>query len=274
MLWTNREIWFKSFRVLLWLGGLIPSLVYPQAGIDKPKRKDLSAFEIMELVYDQMRYLEGINKFQLTITTRKGSTAVYKGVLYVKGDSSLYHFDHLSRGRVLKILLNDLGANIFAYSTHEKKLFHKIALDRFDPVLDSGFFYVDLANAPFLDYYTPKISGNEKRAGGRDWLRVENIPLDVGKYGKLVVLVDPYNDYSLQRIDYFDTAGVLMKSLEVQIQSLPIKESDGKERVIQRIARWDMMDLSRGTVSTLEFFSNDKSARLDNSLFRKENLEK
>ncbi|MCS6984955.1 MAG: outer membrane lipoprotein-sorting protein [Leptospiraceae bacterium] len=267
----NKVTWLRTF---IFVYPFFEARLWAQAGIDKPKRQELSAFEIMERVYDQLRYLEGVNKIQLTITTKKGSSVIYKGILYVKGDAALYHFDSLSRGRVLKVLLNNQGANIYAYSIHEKKLFHKKALDRFEPVLDSGFFYIDLANSPFLEYYTPKISGTEKRVGGRDWVKVENIPLDPGNYSRLVVLVDPFEDYTLRRIDYFDTAGVLMKSLEVQWQSLPIKEADGRQLVVQRLARWDMMDMTRGSVSTLEFFSNDKSARLDSSLFRRENLEK
>ncbi len=269
----DRKFWvalYAALVCLLWG----TSCLLAQTGVDRPKKEQLSAYEIMELVYDQLKYLEGVNKLQLTITNRKGQAVAYKAILYVKGEASLINYDSISRGRILKVLHNDLGANIYAYSVHEKRLFHKRALDRFEPVLDSGFYYIDLANSPFLDYYTPKISGSEKREAGKDWLRVENIPLDRGNYSKLVVLVDPNDDYRLKRIDYYDTAGVLMKSLEVQVNKFSIKEPDGRLIVVDRITRWDMMDMSRGTVSTIEFFSNDKTARLDPSLFRRENLEK
>lgn len=245
-----------------------------QTGVDKPAQQLLSAYEIMERVYDEVRYLEGVNKLQLTITTRAGKSVAYKAILYAKGESTLINFDSISRGRLLKVLLNELGANIYAYSIHEKRLFHKRSHDRFEPVLDSGFYYIDIANSPFLDSYTPKISGNEKRETGREWLRIENIPLDRENYSKLVVLVDPKDNYHLKRIDYYDTAGVIMKSLEVQRAKFPVKEANGSQIIIDRINRWDMMDMSRGTVSTIEFFSNDKTARLDASLFRKDNLEK
>jgi outer membrane lipoprotein-sorting protein len=232
-----------------------------------------TAFEIMDQVFQQLQYLEGHCKLQLTITTRDGRSVVYKASLYQKQNASYFVFDSLTRGTVLKLLYNDQGQNIYAYQTLEKRQFHKKYLDRFESVLGSGFAYIDLANASFIDNYQQKLRGTERTNEG-EFTVIENLPLDKGHYGKLVVLVDPKKDNRVRRIDYYDSAMVLMKTLNFTYGVLSVKEAKNLTREVEYPVRWDMADLSRGTVSTLEFFSLDKTARLDASLFKKENIEK
>ena len=232
-----------------------------------------TAFEIMDRVFQQLQYAEGHQKLQLTITTREGKSVVYKGSLYQKQNASFFVFDSTTRGTVLKLLYNDQGQNIYAYQTHDKRLFHKKYLDRFESVLGSGFAYLDIANASFIDNYQQKTKGTEKNDEG-EFTVIENIPLDKGHYGKLIVLVDPKKDNRVKRIDYYDSAMVLMKTMTFTYGMLSVKEEKNLTREIEFPIRWDMADVSRGTVSTLEFFSVDKTARLDASLFKKENIEK
>lgn len=232
-----------------------------------------TAFEIMDRVFQQLQYAEGHQKLQLTITTREGKSVVYKGSLYQKQNASFFVFDSMTRGTVLKLLYNDQGQNIYAYQTHDKRLFHKKYLDRFESVLGSGFAYLDIANASFIDNYQQKAKGTEKNDEG-EYTVIENIPLDKGHYGKLIVLVDPKKDNRVKRIDYYDSAMVLMKTMTFTYGMLSVKEEKNLTREIEFPIRWDMADVSRGTVSTLEFFSVDKTARLDASLFKKENIEK
>ncbi|HMV37132.1 MAG TPA: hypothetical protein PKD60_14625, partial [Turneriella sp.] len=118
-----------------------------------------TAFEIMDRVFQQLQYAEGHQKLQLTITTREGKSVVYKGSLYQKQNASFFVFDSMTRGTVLKLLYNDQGQNIYAYQTHDKRLFHKKYLDRFESVLGSGFAYLDIANASFIDNYQQKTKG-------------------------------------------------------------------------------------------------------------------
>ncbi|MCX7633661.1 MAG: outer membrane lipoprotein-sorting protein, partial [Turneriella sp.] len=133
--------------------------------------------------------------------------------------------------------------------------------------------YIDIANASFIDNYQQKLKGTEKNAHG-EFVVIENLPLDKGHYGKLVVLVDPKKDNRVHRIDFYDSAMVLMKSLTFTYGPLQVREDKNLVREIEFPVRWDMADMSRGTVSTIEFFSVDKTARLDPALFRKENIEK
>mgnify|MGYP000037033601 CR=1 FL=1 len=232
-----------------------------------------TAFEVMDRVFQQLQFAEGHQKLQLTITTREGKSVVYKASLYQKQNASFFVFDSMTRGTVLKLLYNDQGQNIYAYMTHDKRLFHKKYLDRFENVLGSGFAYLDIGNASFVDNYQQKIRGSEKNDEG-EFTVIENLPLDKGHYGKLLVLVDPKKENRIKRIDYYDSAMVLMKTLSFTYGPITVKESKDSTKQIEYPIRWDMADVSRGTVSTLEFFSVDKTARLDPSLFKKENIEK
>ncbi|HRP68854.1 MAG TPA: outer membrane lipoprotein-sorting protein [Turneriella sp.] len=232
-----------------------------------------TAFEIMDGVFQQLQYAEGYQSLQLTITTKDGRAVVYKVSLYQKHHASFFVFNSMTRGTVLKLLYNNQGQNIYAYMTHDKRLFHKKYLDRFENILGSGFAYLDIGNGSFVDNYQQKINGVEKNANG-EFTVIENLPLEKGNYGKLVVLVDPKKQNRLERIDYYDSAMTLMKTMTFKYGSLPIKETKTSTKQVEYPVRWEMADMSRGTVSTLEFFSIDKTARLDDSLFKKENLEK
>lgn len=232
-----------------------------------------TAFEIMDRVFQQLQFAEGHQKLQLTITTKEGKSVVYKASLYQKQNASFFVFDSMTRGTVLKLLYNDQGQNIYAYMTHDKRLFHKKYLDRFENVLGSGFAYLDIGNGSFVDNYQQKIKGTEKNEDG-EFTIIENLPLDKGLYGKILVFVDPKKDNRLKRIDYYDSSMVLMKTLNFTYGNLAVREDKSTTRQVEFPIRWDMADVSRGTVSTLEFFSVDKTARLDPSLFKKENIEK
>lgn len=232
-----------------------------------------SAFEIMDGVFQTLLYSDGYQKLQLTITTREGKSIAYKVSLYQKKNASFFVFDSLTSGNVMKLLYNNQGQDIYAYITQERRFYHKKYLDRFENILHSGFAYVDIANASFIDNYQQKARGTEN-IQNTDLQIIENLPLDKGLYGKLNVFVDPKKENRVMRIDYYDSAKVLMKTLSFTYGKLSVRESKTQTREVEYPIRWDMADLSRGTVSTLEFFSIDKTARLDDSLFKKENIEK
>lgn len=256
----------KLAAVLLLLSGL-SGVVAQEAEL-----ATLSAYEIMEKVDKQLAYPDGLTKAQLTTIARNGSSSVTKGTLYKKGADSLFIFDSISRGRELKLLYNDYGFNIYAYFYLEKKFYHKREQDKYDLVLGTAFNYQDLGNLSLLENYTPKINGTEV-IGGKKMLRILNIPLDKGMYSKLNVLVDP-ETYDLVRIDYFDKAGVLTKTFESDVVDFSIKTQEGKLTSEKYAARRNMANLATGVITTLEFFTNDKTARLDDSLFKAENIEK
>lgn len=267
----------KKCTLLFLISGILTLFMLISSSFAQEKETgtefEYSAFEIMEKVSNQLTFPKGLIKTQLTLTNQKGQTVLYKSTMYQKELNTLFLFNSLRAGRVLKLLFNNAGLDIYVYHVHERRLFHKRAGDRFDKILKSGFYFVDFSNSPFLENFTPRIAGMEKNKKG-DLLRIENIPLDRGKYSKLNVLVDPAKEYQIRRIDYFDKTGVLLKSLELSFSQLPIKIAKNKTIKKEYATKWDMMDMSQGTISTYEFFLVDQTARLDNSLFKKENIQK
>lgn len=232
-----------------------------------------SAYEIMEKVTKELSYPFGLTKIQFTVTNKSGSVTSYKVSLYHQDRNSLLLFDSISKGRLLKLLINDNGKNIYLYDQITKTLYHKRSKDKFERVLYSGMSYFDFANVPFLNNYTPRIAGFDN-VGGKRYLKVENIPLDRGEYSRLDVFVDPEKNYRVSRIDYYDRYGTLWKNLTVLYKDLPVRK---KNKIIlnkQVAAQLEMADLSSGTITYFEMLLNDKNIRIDDSLFDRQNIEK
>ena len=103
---------------------------------------------------------------------------------------------------------------------------------------------------------------------------IENIPLDRGKYSKLNFYLDTKNDFELKRIDYYDRDGVLLKSLKVTFSRIPVRKAKDKTINTMIASKLEMMHMGEGTISVLEYLINDQTAKLDASLFKKENIEK
>lgn len=232
-----------------------------------------SAYEIMEKVTKDLEYPQGLTKIQFTNTPKSGKVTNYKVSLYHKGRNSLILFDSTSNGRLLKLLINDNGLNIYLYDQITKTLYHKRSKDKFERVLYSGMSYFDFANVPFLNNYTPRIAGFEN-VGSKRYLKVENIPLDRGEYSKLDIFVDPDKDYRVARIDYYANNGVLWKNLNVYYKDLPVRKKSKIFLLKSVAAHLEMADLSSGTITNLEMLLNDKNIRIDESLFDKQNIEK
>gem|GEM_PF-1627206 len=232
-----------------------------------------SAYELMEIVSKNLEYPFGLTKIQFTITSKLGNVTSYKVSLYHKERNSLLTFDSISKGRLIKILINDNGQNVYMYDQMTKMLYHKRSMDKFEKILFSGFSFHDIANLPFLNNYTPRIAGYDQ-IGEKRLLKVENIPLDRGSYSRLDVFVDPEKNYRVVRIDYYDKNGTLWKNMNVIYKDLPVKTQDGEEISKDHAAQLEMADLAAGTITYFEMLLNDKNIRIDNSLFDRQNIEK
>ena len=251
-------------------------LIVTTSNIFSQVRSELAstASQILEGIDDEMRFLDGLNKVQLTITTSKGRARTFKVTLFQKEDNSLFIFNTIGRGRTLKILYNDQGQNIYAYNILDHRLYYKREKNQFDLVLNSAFSFIDISNAPFSDNYIPQIHGKEKDQD-KFYTKVASLPLNRGSmYSKVNFLVDPRNNHSLRRIDYYNRDGDLLKSLRVRYSKLPIKLD--KKKLITKTypTRLEMTHMARDTVSIMQFFANDKTVKPDSSLFKKENIEK
>ncbi len=206
----KKEILYKSLGILFF-----PSYLLSQ-------EIPYSAFELMEKVDHLLRYPEGLTKIQLTYIPKEGKVKIYKIALFKKEDKALFLIDSPQKGRLYKILLHEGGRKVYFYDVQGKTLWRKRGIFRYDPFLNSGFTFYDLSNLPFLEEYTPKIAGYTLEKG-KKYLRVENYPLEKSAYSKVLVLFD-LKEYKPQRIDYYDTNGILINQKKIQKQTLKISD--------------------------------------------------
>ena len=268
---------FSTFRkyyskLLIFLSfSLVPNnLVWVQ---EQRNQSDLlSSFKMMKLVDEQMKINDGLNLAQLTVIGQKGSIKVFRVSHYKKGYNSLMIFKSLSRGKLLKLLYNSQDQKIYAYKIHSKNLSQKKFNDRFNSILNSGFYFIDLKQPFFIDNFISKINGYQITKKGQ-LIKIENLPLFNGLYGKLVVYVNPPKNYRLEQIDYFDKNNILLKTMEVHHGQLPSR-SNKKVHLRDAPLKYKITDLSRNTISNLEYYLNDQDVQISSNIFQKDNIEK
>ena len=232
----------------------------------------LSSFEIMKLVDEQMRINNGLNLARLTVIREKGPTKTFQLSHFKIKDNSLIVFKSPSRGNVLKLLYSSLSQKIHVYRINTKQLSQKKSNDRFQPVLNSGFYFIDLNHPSFLDNFISK-AGVLETVNKEKLLKVENLPLSNSLYGKVTVYVNPQKNYRLNRIDYFDTNNILLKTMNVYHGKLPSRLKK-KTTIIYAPVKYETTDPSRNTISLLEYKLNNQAIQINNNIFQKENIEK
>ena len=219
-----------------------------------------------------MKILDGLTQAQFTVTSKKGKVQNYK-VRYFKNQVNLLMtFRSPQRGNLLKILYDQLGDQIYAYEVNAKQLKEKKGTGRFDPILGSGFYYTDMVHMPFAENYVSKIKGTAKLEG-KNLLKLESIPLIQSKYSKVNFWVDHNKKYKIVRIDYFEISGILWKTMNLEYGKLPSKQKKKTLSVYSPI-KYEIFDLKKNTISSLEFLLNNQMVKIHKSLFDKENIEK
>lgn len=181
----------------------------------------------------------------------------------VDSEDSLFLFGSRNRGDQIKVLYKLDGEDIWVYNILELKLFNKTGIDRFDPILATNFFYIDLSNADLQANYTAELEG-DAIIKGEEVYRLSLSPIfRGGRYGRLTLYVEKEN-YIPVRIDFHDTDGVIFKFMTVS----NIMENNG--RLFP--ARYDMLDIRKGTISILTFNSIDDKVRFNPEIFRSSRL--
>lgn len=178
-------------------------------------------------------------------------------------ENSLFLFSSRNRGEQLKVLYKLGGEDIWVYDLLELKLFNKMGIDRFDRILSTNFFFIDLSNAELQASYTANLDG-EASVKGIDAHKLTLKPIfSGGRYGSLVVYVDK-EDLIPLRIDYYDNDDVIFKFMTISKTG----EKDGRIFPV----RYDMLDIRRGTISILTFNTIDEGVEFDPKIFRQKNL--
>jgi len=224
---------------------------------------ELNAQGIVAKVDKILEYPGGQMRGRLKHIRPDGRSYSLSLTAYVAKDNYLFNFNSRERGEQLKVLYNLGGEDIWVYNVHSLKLYHKMSIDKYDSLLATNFFYIDLSNADLQSNYTATIEG-EAYVKGQDAYRLKLVPIfKGGEYGLLTIYVTK-KDYLPIRIDYHDRDRAIFKFMTI------VKTIKRKNRIIP--VRYDMMDIRKGTVTILSLFSFDEDISFDKEIFRSEKL--
>lgn len=253
----------KRFKIIIilctWLS--VVSSLHAQA----ERRIELTAQEILARVDRVLDYPGGLIKGKLVHITPDGKSSTIEVLGYISDEDFLFKFSTKWRGEELRVLYNLNGEDIWVYDVLSIKLFNKRGIDRYDSILGTNFYYIDLSNADFQSNYTAEITG-EAFVKGRDTYKLKLNPvMRSGEYG-LITLYAGKKDFVPLRIDFHDQDRVIFKTLSIA------KVITRNDRIIP--VRYDMLDIRKGTVTLLEFYGFDEEMSFDKKTFIHENLGK
>ncbi len=227
------------------------------------RRIEVNAQAILARVDRILSYPPGQMRGRLQHVKPNGVSFDVNFTGYIDRDDYLFIFSSKERGDQLKVLYNFGGEDIWVYNLHSVRLYHKMGIDKYDSILLSNFFYIDMSNAPLQSNYSASIQGRSIIKGYDAYKLILKPIYKAGTYGQLTLYVT-IDEFIPLRIDYHDRDNAIFKFLTVS----KVMEQNG--RVIP--VRYDMMDIRSGTISILNFFSFDESVRFDKQIFRSEKL--
>ncbi len=227
------------------------------------RKIELTAQEIVARVDRILQYPRGILKGRLTHILPDGTSSLINFTGNIAENDFLFTFSNRDRGEQIKVLYNLGGEDIWVYNILAIKLFHKMDIDKYDPILSTNFSYIDLSNADYQSNYTAAITG-EAFVKGFDTYRLRLDPIfKGGSYGMLTLYANK-KDFVPLRIDIHDNDKVVFKSLSVA------RTMTKNDRTIP--VRYDMLDIRKGTVTILEIFGFDEAAVFDKTMFYHQRL--
>lgn len=252
-----------SIMLVILLGVSIIFFSHDHSVAQADREIELTAQEILARVDRIMEYPDGIIKGYMMHITPDGSSQKLQVTGYINKNQFLFDIVKPARGSMQKILYRIGGEDMWVYDMAARALFHKMGIDKYDDILATNFFYVDLSNADLQSNYVARIDGSVILKN-QDCYKLILDPIDkTGAYGKLTLYVIKQN-YIPLRIDYHDQDKVIFKTLSIA----KIGQKDGKSFPI----RYDMLSIKKGTMTVLEFTSIEDGATINTEIFRPEKL--
>ena len=210
----------------------------------------------------------GIIKASLTHIQRTGQTISWNITIFKSGRDALFLFERGYRGLETKLLFKSFGDKVYSYNPLSRKLFGKNEEEKYEPLLHTGFSFIDLSGYSYQANFNPSFRGsididNEKH------YRISMLPIIPFVYTKLVTIV---NEKTLKpyRIDFYGKDGVIFKTINFKYGPVRIKDKEAKEE--ERLARMESLELETGSISVFEITEIDQSITPDNALFELENF--
>jgi hypothetical protein len=232
---------------------------YPQDA----RRIELTAQEIVARADRVLNYPKGLVRGKIIHITPDGASNLIEITGSVSEEDYVFKFATKSRGEELRVLYNLRGEDIWVYNMLSIKLFNKRGVDKYDPILGTNYYYIDLSNVDLQSNYTAELTG-EAFIKGVDTYKLKLNPImRGGNYGLLTIYVSK-KDFIPLRIDYHDPDKVIFKTMTIA------KVMKKDNRIIP--IRYDMLDISKGTVTLLEFYGFNEEMTFDKKIFIHQNL--
>jgi len=225
---------------------------------------EITAQGILAKVDKVLEYPKGLIRGSLKHVTPDGKSYTIDLTGYISKEDFLFKFSTEERGEQMRVLYNLGGEDIWVYNTNSIKKYHKTGIDKFDSILATNFFYIDLSNYALQSNYTATLVGKDEDFKGQKSYKLRLNPIfKGGEYGHLILYVTK-DKYIPLRIDFHDRDNAVMKFMTI------VKVMEKDDRVVP--IRYDMMDIRKGTLTILSFFSFDRDMRFNKSIFRAESL--
>lgn len=197
---------------------------------------------------------------KLVLVDASGKEETREMVMYLKDegdDKTSVIFRFLSPADVKGVTLLSLrsGEKIYLYMPAYKKVRLIAGSSKSEKFMGTDFSYDDLSAGYGKEDYDSTLQGEDE---ANYYLELVPKKLD-SKYGKLVMVVDKERFY-FKKIDFFDTAGNLWKTLEVH-------EVREKEDGSVQILKLSLKDVKENHVTRMEANSIEENIPLPDDFF-------
>lgn len=230
----------------------------------------VTAQELLARLDRELDFGKGLLKGNYTLIRRNGTSETWKINRFHNGEDALLLFDRKGRGLETKLLTKDEGENVYFFNVLSAKLFRKTDDEKYESLMGTGFFYVDLSGYSYQANYNPLVNA-DLEIGGETYYRVSLKPILPYFYKKLVLLVGK-KDLKPYRVDFHDRDGILFKTLNLKYGPIKVKDTAGKLEDQEKASRLEMLDLNTGSITVWEIQEVDKTVNPDASLFAVDNL--
>ncbi len=240
-------------------------LHYGPADAQDQRMLEVNAQAILAHVDRLLEYPPGELRGNLNYRNSSGETLLVQLRGCISKGNYLFTLSNRKRGDIEKVLYNRFGEEIWVYRINSLKLYSIAGINRFDPVVSTGFNYIDLSHADLQNSFNASITGTGKIRNREVYTLLLKPVYQYGNYSKLVLSVAAKTFHPL-KIDYFDEDGARYKTMNIS----KVKKIGSKLFP----TRYEIINSRLRTITVLSFHSSDSGYSFKKSLFRPESLKK
>ena len=235
--------------------------------------------EVLAAVDAAARWPDGIWQGRLSFAAKDQGRRVFRFRWYQKGAARRIDFFSARRGLEARLLVRENGRALWFWNEPDQHLERLRDSRRLRPLLASGFYFEDLAGVPLEQAYqgTRRLAALASQDNPAAFWKLSLEPnatpdIQAAAYGRLVLVVRQ-NDATRVRQDLYNADRVLTRTLRFHYDSaVRVRSSGAVTRLAGVPTRLEMLDLSRGEISVIEFHEYDDMGEQPDALFEPEFL--